>query len=483
MSRDISLTKIDGNTWEIEPFGNMNVPGRIYANDRLMEAIQADDSPRQVANVACLPGIVDYSYAMPDIHYGYGFPIGGVAAFDPGDGVISPGGVGYDINCGVRLVGTSLAEEDVAADIEQIMEALFHAVPSGVGSSGAIGKLNREQQYDLLERGAEWAVDQGFGREEDLPYIEDGGRMEGADPGALSDRAIKRGLTQVGTLGSGNHFLEVDVVDQIFDREAANAMGLEIGQVVLQIHSGSRGLGYQVCDDNAKKLIDIAPDYGIHLPDKQLACTPVDSPEGQQYIGAMKAAANYAWVNRHVMMDLAVDALAESSGAGDAMAYNLVYDVCHNIAKFEEHHVKGEDTRKEVVVHRKGATRSLPPGHNLVPEPYQNTGQPVLVPGSMGSSSYVLRGAEGSLSKSFGSCCHGAGRAASRTAMKKKMMDRNLDQIMEERGVYVRSQSKKGMAEEMPSAYKDVSEVVQAVQDANLARKVARVRPIGTTKG
>ncbi len=480
--QEIQLTKVDDITWEIEKEGGMNVPGRIIASEEMIGGILDDNSPEQVANVACLPGIEKYSYAMPDIHWGYGFPIGGVAAFDLDEGVISPGGVGYDINCGVRFVRTNLFKEDIENSVKEVTESIFQAVPSGVGSSGAIGKISKQAEQRLLTRGSEWAIENGYGKEEDLIYTEENGCMEGADPDVLSDRAIERGLSQIGTLGSGNHFLEVDVIDQIFDREVADELGLEIGQVILQIHSGSRGLGYQICDDNVRKLVDTAAGYGINLPDKQLACTPYNSPEGQKYMKAMACAANYAWVNRQVMMDLALDALARGLDMDrSSLNYQLIYDICHNIAKIEEHRVNG--STKDLIVHRKGATRSLPPGHDMVPDPYSDIGQPVLVPGDMGSSSYLLVGAEGSLEKSFGSACHGAGRRASRTEMKNKMDGKDLNKMMEDRGVYVRSKSWKGMAEEMPSAYKDVSDVVETVQKANLARKVARVRPMGVTKG
>jgi tRNA-splicing ligase RtcB len=478
---ELNLKKMDDTLWEIEKQGPMNVPGRIYANDALIGDIKQDDSMKQVANVATLPGIEGYSYAMPDIHWGYGFPIGGVAAFDKQDGIISPGGVGYDINCGVRFVRTNLSEEDVAPNIKKVVGGIFNAVPSGVGSSGAIGKISISDERELLKNGASWAVDQGFGRPEDLKYTEDQGRMTGADPDALSDRALERGRTQIGTLGSGNHFLEVDVVDQIFDGRVADELGLEIGQVILQIHSGSRGLGYQVCDDHVKDLVHTASDYGIHLEDKQLACAPAQSPEGQKYRRAMACAANYAWVNRQVMMHNALEAVSSALSLSHPLDYQLIYDVCHNIAKVEEHEVNG--TTKDLIVHRKGATRSLPPGHELVPEPYKDIGQPVLVPGDMGSSSYLLVGSDGAPRKSFGSACHGAGRAASRTQMKKQMQGKDLNEMMSSRGVYVKSDTWKGMAEEMPDAYKDVSRVVDAVQDANLARKVVRVRPIGVAKG
>lgn len=458
------------------------MPGRVYASDSMIHQIQEDKSTQQVANVATLPGIVEYSYAMPDIHWGYGFPIGGVAAFRPENGVISPGGVGYDINCGVRFVRTSLVEHQVRPHIKQIMEEIFQAVPAGVGSSDAIGTLNGDDLHSILHEGVQWAVDNGYGREEDILYTEDGGCMEGADSSVLSQRAFQRGRSQIGTLGSGNHFLELDVVDEIYDEEVGETLNLETGQVIIQVHSGSRGLGYQVCDDYVRDLVDVAEEYGIQLVDRQLACTPVQSPEGREYLKSMACAANYAWVNRQVMMVLAVRAMSESLFQDPTQIYyDLIYDVCHNIAKRESHTVNG--TEEELVVHRKGATRSLPPGHPLLCEPYQEIGQPVLVPGDMGSSSYLLVGEEGATKKSFGSACHGAGRTASRREMKRKMKGENLQEQMEDRGVYVRSKSYRGMAEEMPSAYKDVSEVVRAVEGSGLARKVARVRPIGVIKG
>jgi len=479
---ELRLNKLDDTRWEIEQTGPMNVPGLIFASDRLIDAIKGDDSAKQVANVACLPGIEGCSMAMPDIHWGYGFPIGGVAGFNLDDGIISPGGVGYDINCGVRFVRTNLSEEEVRPDIKRVVSAIFDAVPSGVGSSGAIEKVSLSEEKDLLRRGAAWAVDRGYGREEDLKFTEDRGVMNNADPSALSQRALERGQTQIGTLGSGNHFLEVDVVEQIYEPEVADTLGLELGQVILQVHCGSRGLGYQICDDHVKDLVQTAEDYGIHLEDRQLACAPIDSREGETYLKAMACAANYAWVNRQVIMHNAVEALSDAVTRNDEpVDYKLIYDVCHNIAKLENHRVNGDT--KDLIVHRKGATRSLPPHHELVPEPYADVGQPVLVPGNMGSSSYLLVGAEGATEKTFGSACHGAGRAASRTEMKNRMDGKDLNGMMAERGVYVKSDTWKGMAEEMPDAYKNVSDVIDAVQAADLAKKVVRVRPIGVAKG
>lgn len=478
----MELKQVDQNCWEIPKKGKMNVPGRIYASGSMIHRIQEDKSPEQVANVATLPGIVGYSYAMPDIHWGYGFPIGGVAAFDVEDGVISPGGVGYDINCGVRFVRTSLKEHQVRPKIKNVMESIFQVVPAGVGSSDAIKTLSNHELSEVLTEGSRWAVEQGYGKEEDLQFTEDGGCMENADPSVLSKRAFQRGKSQIGTLGSGNHFLELDVVDKIYDESVGEALNLARGQVIIQVHSGSRGLGYQICDDFVRNLVQVAEDYGIDLVDRQLACTPLDSPEGKQYMKSMACAANYAWVNRQVMMVLAVRELSRTLfGDPEEVFYDLIYDVCHNIAKIAKHQVNGEN--QKVVVHRKGATRSLPPGDPLLCDAYQEIGQPVLVPGDMGSSSYLLIGQPGARSRSFASACHGAGRTASRREMKERMEGVDLQEVMSDRGVYVRSKSYSGMAEEMPSAYKDVSEVVQTVEETGLARKVARVRPIGVIKG
>ncbi len=483
MNQDgIRLKKISDYLWEIPPVGAMKVPGYIYASEKLMNLVNEDKSPQQVANVACLPGIVKYSLAMPDIHWGYGFPIGGVAAFSVDNGVISPGGVGYDINCGVRLMRTNLTEEEISPKIKKVIRDLFNAIPTGVGSSGAISKLSNVELKKLLLQGAAWAVGRGYGKMEDLQFIEDFGRMDAANPSFLSDHAIKRGLPQVGTLGSGNHFVEIDKVETIYQPEIANVFGLSENQIVVSIHSGSRGLGYQVCDDYVKRLLKAAGKYGINLPDRQLACAPVNSTEGREYFAAMACAANYAWVNRQTMMSLTEKALLKSLNINpNDLGMQLIYDVCHNIAKIEEHTVDGKKIK--VCVHRKGATRAFPPHHPQVPEAYKNIGQPVLVPGDMGRCSYLCVGTDGAMQHTFGSTCHGAGRVASRSQMHRQTRGKDLFKELESFGVTVMAQSRGSLAEEMPAAYKDVADVVEVMEEAGISKKVARFKPIGVIKG
>jgi tRNA-splicing ligase RtcB len=435
-----------------------------------------------VANVAFLPGIQYASLAMPDIHWGYGFCIGGVCATDPEEGgVISPGGVGYDINCGVRLMRSNLFYRDVQPHLRTLVDELFRQVPTGVGKSGRFHFKTRELKQ-LLSEGPRCLVARGWATERDIDYTEAHGRLDGADPDLVSDRALARGEEQCGTLGSGNHFLEVQVVDHVFDEECARVMGLEKDMVCVMIHSGSRGLGYQVCDDALHMLRKAPEKYGISLPDRQLACAPVNSPEGQHYIAAMRAAANFAWCNRQLLMHQAREVFERVFGRSwQQLQMNLVYDVCHNIAKFEEHEVEGR--KKKVWVHRKGATRAYPPGHPEVPSMYQKIGQPVIIPGDMGRASWVLAGREGSMARTFGTTCHGAGRALSRTAAVKDAAGRRIDKELEARGVIARAQSRKGLAEEQPRAYKDVDLVVEVVHQAGLSAKVARLRPIGVIKG
>src|SRR4051812_32840322 len=389
---------------------DMRVDGMIFADENLIAQIKKDQGPEQVCNVATLPGIQKASLAMPDIHWGYGFAIGGVAATDPEDGgVISPGGVGYDINCGVRLLRTNLEWDDVKPRIRQLVDQLFRDIPTGVGQSGNY-KFDKPKLAKLMAAGSKFVVDLGYGTARDLQFTEAGGRLDGADPDRVSDRAYTRGYDQCGTLGSGNHFLEVQVVDRILDEKAAEVMGLRAGQITVLIHSGSRGLGYQVCEDNLVAFSGAPKRYGFELPDKQLACAPVRSPEGQAYLGAMRAAANYAFCNRQLLAHQAREVFARVFGKSwESLGLDLVYDVAHNIAKFEEHEVSEGDTR-EVCVHRKGATRAFPPGHPEIPEPYQSIGQPVIIPGSMGTASWVLVGQQGSMTQSFGTTCHGAGR-------------------------------------------------------------------------
>jgi tRNA-splicing ligase RtcB len=478
---DIKLRRIDEYRWEIPREGAMRVPGIIYASDKLMKVMGKDESPKQVANVAQLPGIVKHSLAMPDMHWGYGFPIGGVAAFDINGGIVSPGGVGYDINCGCRLVVTNLRREEIRTQMAKIVNALFQHVPSGVGSRGAL-KLSRSEEKRVLVEGARWAVKNGYGSQGDLESMEDGGCLPGADPEAVSERALERGKDQVGTLGSGNHFLEVEIVEEIFDRDVASALGIEVGQVAVLIHSGSRGFGHQVCDDYLAKLVKHVDKIGINLPDRQLACAYIQSSEGQQYLSAMACAANYAWANRQMLMHLTGEALEKALGMGPReLGMRLVYDVCHNIAKIEEHIVDGK--KMTLCVHRKGATRAFPPGHPALPQKFRKTGQPVLIPGDMGTGSYVLVGTEKAMEKTFGSTCHGAGRVMSRAAAIKASKGRSIHREMEDRGVLVMSAAKGTLAEEIPEAYKDIDEVINVVHGAGLSRKVAKLRAVGCIKG
>ena len=478
---DVKLRRLDEYRWEVPREGSMRVPGMIYASAKLMKAMGQDESPRQVANVAHLPGIVKHSLAMPDMHWGYGFPIGGVAAFELDGGVISPGGVGYDINCGCRLMATNLNHEAIRPQMEKIVTALFQHVPSGVGSKGAL-RLSRSEEKQVLAEGARWAVKNGYGSAGDLDSMEDGGCLPGADPDAVSERALERGKDQVGTLGSGNHFLEVEIVEEIFDRDAASALGIETGQVVVMIHSGSRGLGHQVCDDYLARLVKYVDRMGIVLPDRQLACAYIRSPEGQQYLSAMACAANYAWANRQMLMHRAGEALERALGLSPRdLGMRLIYDVSHNIAKIEEHVVDGK--KMTLCVHRKGATRAFPPGHPALPEKYRKTGQPVLIPGDMGAGSYVLVGTERAMEQTFGSTCHGAGRVLSRAAAIKASKGRAIRREMEDRGVLVMAAAKGTLAEEIPEAYKDIDEVIRVVHGAGISRKVARLKAIGCIKG
>ena len=460
----------------------MHVDGLIFADDYLIEQIRSDQAPEQVANVAFLPGIQHASLAMPDIHWGYGFCIGGVCATDPEEGgVISPGGVGYDINCGVRLIRSNLFYKDVKPHLQKLVDELFHYVPAGVGRDGKF-HYNSKELKQFLGEGPQSLVRRGLATEADLEHTEARGRLDDAEPENVSQRALARGAKQCGTLGSGNHFLEVQVVDAVFDENAAQAMGLEHNMVCVMIHSGSRGLGYQVCDDALKSLRKVPEKYGIALPDRQLACAPIHSREGQHYVGAMCAAANYAWCNRQLLMCQARESFAKVFGRSwEEMQMNLVYDVAHNIAKLEQHTTGGK--HRKVWVHRKGATRAFPPDHPETPERYRGIGQPVLIPGDMGRASWVLAGRSGSMEQTFGTACHGAGRQMSRTAAIRHAKGRRIDQELLQHGVVVRAQSWKGLAEEQPDAYKDVNTVVDVVHRANLATKVARMRPIGVVKG
>jgi tRNA-splicing ligase RtcB len=460
----------------------MRVDGLIFADDVLIEAIRNDQSPEQVANVATLPGIQYASLAMPDIHWGYGFCIGGVCATDPAEGgVISPGGVGYDINCGVRLVRSNLFYRDVEPRLPKLMDELFREVPAGVGRGGRF-RFNRKELKQLLAQGPALLQGRDLATDADIEHTEAQGRLAGADPDQVSQRALERGSDQCGTLGSGNHFLEVQVVEAIFDDRAARTLGLEKDMVCVMVHSGSRGLGYQVCDDALKRLRNVPEKYGIELPDRQLVCAPVESKEGQSYLGAMGAAANFAWCNRQLLMAEARNAFATVFGRPwEKLRMSLVYDVAHNIAKCEQHMVEGQSRR--LWVHRKGATRAFPPGHPELPHRYREIGQPVLIPGDMGRASWVLVGNAGSMQRSFGTACHGAGRVMSRTAAVRRAKGRRIDRELLSRGVHARARSWRGLAEEQPEAYKDVNLVVDVVDRSGLASKVARMRPIGVVKG
>lgn len=481
---NVPLERVDDTCYRIPKSyrPGMRVDGLIFADEKLLTAVRKDQAAEQVANVAHLPGIQVASLAMPDIHWGYGFCIGGVAATDPAEGgVISPGGVGYDINCGVRLVRTNLSYREVKPHLRELVEALFRSVPTGVGRSGKY-KFDAKELRRLMGEGSSFLLSRGLGQPSDIEHTEACGRIDGADPDAVSDHALKRGANQCGTLGSGNHFLEVQVVDCVFDEPTARVFGLEKDQVCVMIHSGSRGLGYQVCDDALARFRNLDRDYGIDLPDRQLACAPVDSPHGKAYIDAMRAAANFGFCNRQLLTHQAREVFAEVFGTPwQQLQMSMLYDVAHNIAKFEEHTVDGR--LKKVWVHRKGATRAFPAGHREVPAAYRSVGQPVIIPGDMGRASWVLAGEAGSMAKSFGTTCHGAGRALSRTAAVKASAGQRIDKELEARGVIARSQTRKGLAEEQPDAYKFVDDVVEVVHAAGLSRKVARLRPLGVIKG
>ena len=478
---DIKLEKLDENRWLLPQTGSMRVPGIIYANDKIYDLLKNDESAKQVANVAHLPGIVQYSLAMPDVHWGYGFPIGGVAAFDLEDGIISPGGVGYDINCGCRLMITELLLADIKDKIKDLTTALYQRIPSGVGSTGYV-KLSGKDQKKVLEEGARWAVKAGFGGAQDLETTEDGGCMSGADPEQVSARAIERGKQQLGTLGSGNHFLEIEVVQEIFDDDAAQAFGLRKGQVVVMIHTGSRGLGYQICDDYLALMVKHAPETGIVLPDRQLACAYLNSARGQNYLAAMACGANYAWANRQILMHLTGEVLEKTLRvAPRELGMRLVYDVCHNIAKIETFTISG--IAKKLCVHRKGATRAYPAGSDKIPARYQAVGQPVLIPGDMGAGSYVLVGQEKAMQETFGSACHGAGRVMSRTQAVKSCRGRSISRELADQGVLVMAGSKGTLCEEMPEAYKNLQDVVQVMHESGIAKKAARLKSIACIKG
>ncbi len=475
------LIKIDEFTYEIPQAyrADMRVPARVYMNERMMEDVFSDRALWQLVNIATLPGIQKYAFAMPDIHQGYGFPIGGVAAtaIDEG-GVISPGGIGYDINCGVRLLVADMTATELKPFIEKLATQLFHKVPSGVGKGGKL-KFKPDELDKILQYGAKRMVDLGYGTQEDLEYCEENGYMDIADPDLISDKAKKRGADQIGTLGSGNHFLEVQVVDEVFDKQAADAFGLHEGLVTTMIHCGSRGFGHQTCTDHLRIMMNKLPEWGYQLPDRELIYAPFTSPEAQHYFFAMAAASNYAWANRHVIGHWVREVWQEV--IGPHVTLTTIYDVSHNIGKVEEHDVDG--VRKKLVMHRKGATRAFGPGRPEVPAKYMHVGQPVLIPGTMGTASYVLTGTKESMEIAFGTSCHGAGRRMSRTRAKRTVYGARLREELEQQGIVIRSDSDPGLAEEAPIAYKDVEDVVDVVHGAKLARKVARLKPLAVIKG
>ncbi|MCK4518893.1 MAG: RtcB family protein [Candidatus Omnitrophica bacterium] len=479
---DGPLEKIDGIRWRIPRSykKEMRVDGIIYADDELIESVKKDRAPEQVVNVACLPGIVKHSLAMPDIHWGYGAPIGAVAAFDVDKGIVSPGITGYDINCGVRLVRTNLFYKDISGRIKEVIERLFENVPSGLGSHGKI-KVDEKEMKRLLLKGASWVVEKGYGTGQDLEFCEERGAMSGADPSLISPKSYQRGRSQIGTLGSGNHFLEVQRIDEVYDEKTARLFGLEKDGITVMIHSGSRGFGYQVCEDSLGKMRQAAAKYKITLSDRQLACAPVKSPEGQDYLASMRCAANYAWANRQYLMHLArVSFEMVFKQKWPQLGMNLIYDVTHNIAKIEKHVIDGVE--KTLCVHRKGATRAFPPGKRELPDKYKQSGQPVIIPGDMGTHSYLLAGTEGA-EETFYSTCHGAGRLLSRTEAKRRIEYKRLKNELEEKGIVVIAHSPKTLIEEAPQAYKDINRVVDIVERAGISKKVCRMTPLGVIKG
>ncbi|MGE4579480.1 MAG: RtcB family protein [Desulfuromonadales bacterium] len=478
----VKIERIDACRWRIPREGDMRTDGLVFASEKMINFLRQEQALEQVRNVATLPGIVGPSIAMPDIHWGYGFPIGGVAAFSADEGVVSPGGVGYDINCGVRLLRSGLSVAEIRPVAQKLADTLFRNIPSGVGSCRQDLKLSSSQERKVLRQGARWAVEHGYGNEEDLLHIEEGGTLAGADPELLSERALERGRAQLGTLGSGNHFLEVQEVERIEDPAAAEALGLLPGQMTVTIHTGSRGLGYQVCDDYLRLMQKASQKYGIHLPDRQLCCAPLSSPEGKQYLAAMACAANFAFANRQLITAWVRESFEQVTGKGPGdLRLSVIYDVCHNIAKWEKHPVKGREMT--LCVHRKGATRAFPPGHPDTPTLYRQIGQPVLIPGDMGRYSYVLVGTQAGYEETFGSTCHGAGRVMSRHAAKRAAHGRNIEAELARQGIVIRAAGRATVAEEIPEAYKDVMEVVDVVQQAGIGKIVARLRPVVVIKG
>lgn len=475
------LKKISDAQWEIAKEGSMRVSGRVFANDKIIEKMKTDRTLEQLRNVASLPGIVKYAAVMPDGHEGYGFPIGGVAAFDANDGgIVSPGGVGYDINCGVRLVATSIEKKDLESKKKELLEKMFVNVPSGVGVKGKL-RLKEKELREAVENGVGWAVEQGYGREEDLEVCEENGCISGADWTKVSQRARGRGLNQIGTVGSGNHFIELQSVEKILDARVAKKFGLSPEQIVVMIHSGSRGFGHQICSDYIGTMMSAVKKYEIELPDDELCCAPLESQEAKDYFGAMNCAVNFAFCNRQLMMHWVRESFDSVFGAGVSEDMNLIYDVCHNIAKMEKHKVDGK--MMDVCVHRKGATRAFAAGREELPACYRDVGQPVIIPGSMGTASYVLCGAEGSMEKTFGSTCHGAGRVMSRAAAKRTWSGEEISEALAKRNILVRATAPSLVSEEAPGAYKDVDEVVNSVVAEGLSTAVARMVPLGVVKG
>jgi len=476
------VQKIDDFRWRIVRQGKMNTDGIVYADEKMLKDIQKDMSLTQVANVACLPGIIGQSLAMPDIHLGYGFPIGGVAAFDLKRGIVSPGGVGYDINCGVRLMRSNLKKDEIKGNIRELINAIYRNIPSGVGSKRKDLKLNPTDELKVLARGVAWAIERGYGFPQDLEHIEERGCIQGADPDRVSKRALERGRPQLGTLGAGNHFIEIAYIAEVYDEKVAKVIGLESEGITVMIHSGSRGFGHQVCGDYLDVMLDAAKKYGIELPDKQLACAPVESKEGKRYFSAMACAANFAFTNRQLMTHWVRESFQQVLGRSlKDLGLDLVYDVCHNIAKIEEFSLGGK--RQKVCVHRKGATRAFPPHHPSLPEVYKDIGQPVLIPGDMGRYSFVLVGTEKAMMETFGSTCHGAGRLMSRHQAVKAAKGRAIIREMEDRGILVRSAGKRTVVEEISEAYKDVADVVNIVHKAGIGKKVAKLIPLAVLKG
>jgi tRNA-splicing ligase RtcB len=458
---------------------DMRVPARIYTTEEMLDEVMTDRTIDQLINVSTLPGIQKHALVMPDAHEGYGFPIGGVAAMSYPDGVISPGGIGYDINCGVRLLKSQITLREIEPYLDSLSREIFHQVPSGVGRGGEL-KLSDKDIDKVLRDGAKWVIEQGYGDENDINYIESYGHLDNADPSVVSDHAKKRGKDQVGTLGAGNHFVEVGVVEKIFDETVAKAFGIFQDQVTVLIHTGSRGLGHQVATDHIKVMMQAMEKYDIKVPDRELACAPFSSPEGKDYFSAMAAAANFAWANRQMIMHEVRRAWEKEAG-DSAGKLSLLYDVAHNIAKVEEHIIDGKKTK--LIIHRKGATRAFGPGHPELTDAYRNVGQPVIIPGSMGTASYVLVGTETSMEQSFGSTCHGAGRRLSRHAAKKQVSAKELKERLKGEGIHIQAGSMKGLAEEAPRAYKDIDNVVDVVHRADIAKKVARLKPIIVIKG